>query len=411
MKCILIICDGMGDRPCKDYPKTPLETANTPGLDQLAADGICGIMDTIGPGIRPGSDTAHLAISGYDPYIYYKGRGPFEAIGAGIEVQPNEIALRANFATIDSKDLILDRRAGRTIPEGDEFAKLLENLPIKCAPDAKPYFKHTVEHRGVLKLQGPNLSHKISDMDPDIINVKVQECLPLDRSSEAKRTAEIINEFFQKTKRILGESPLNDKRREKNLPPVNAILARGAGIVPELQTLEEKYNIRASSICGAPLYRGIAKVVGMTPIDVPEATGTVHTNTLAKGKAALKNLASNDFIFLHIKGTDSASHDGNYAQKVMMIEKIDAMVQLLVEKVNVDETVIAITADHADPIIVRDHTADPVPITITGPGVLSDDVTIFSEKSCAKGGLGRIRGLDVMPILMDLIDKTKKFGA
>jgi len=401
----------MGDRPCKAYPQTPLETANIPALNELARGGICGIMDPIKPGIRPGSDTAHLTIFGYDAYIYYKGRGPFEALGAGVEVKPGEIALRANFATIDSDDLILDRRAGRTIPEGDEFAQLIADLTFDCTPDVKPTFIHTVEHRGVLKLKGPHLSPLVSDMDPDIEKTKVMECYPLEKSPEALRTAEILNEFFQKTKEILQNSPLNEERQQNNLPPVNAILLRGAGVLPTLKPLPEIYNIRAICIAGAPLYRGIAETVGMTPIVVPEATGTIQTNTIAKGQAALDYLDENDFIFIHVKGTDSASHDGNYTNKVMMIEKIDAMVKLLLDNLNLEETIIAITADHADPICVRDHTADPVPIAITGNCVLRDDVTSFSERSCAKGGLGRIRGLDVMPLLMDLINHSTKFGA
>ena len=401
----------MGDRPCKAYPKTPLETANIPALNELANRGINGIMDPIKPGTRPGSDTAHLTIFGYDAYIYYKGRGPFEALGAGVEVKPGEIALRANFATIDSEDVITDRRAGRTIPEGDEFAQLIADLTFDSAPDVKPTFIHTVEHRGVLKLAGPHLSPAVSDMDPDIEKVKVMDCYPLDTSPEAQRTAEILNEFFQKTKEILQNSPLNDQRQQNNLPPVNAILLRGAGVLPTLKTLPEMYNIRAACIAGAPLYRGVAETVGMTSIIVPEATGTIQTNTIAKGQAALDHLDENDFIFIHIKGTDSASHDGNYADKVMMIEKIDSMVRLLLDNLNLEETIIAITADHADPICVRDHTADPVPIAIASECVLVDDVTTFSERSCAKGGLGRIRGLDVMPILMDLMNHSKKFGA
>ncbi len=402
----------MGDRPCKDYPQTPLEKANTPALDQLAKLGICGIMDTIKPGVRPGSDTAHLAIFGYDPFEYYKGRGAFEALGAGIDVEPGEVAFRANFATIDSTDLILDRRAGRSIPEGDQFAKLVDKLPLECAPDVKITFIHTVEHRCVLKLQGSNLSHNVSDMDPDITKVNVQESRPLNSTLAAQRTAEIANEFFQKSKKILAESPLNEIRKKQNLPPVNAVLLRGAGIIPPLETLNQKYNIKTSCICGAPLYRGVARTVGMTDIHVPEATGTVHTDTLAKGRAALKNLASNDLIFLHIKGTDSASHDGNYKQKVMMIEKIDTMVQLLLDNINLEETLIVLTADHADPVCVRDHTADPVPVVIAGEySVLIDEVDSYSERACSKGGLGRIHGLDIMPILMDLMDKTKKFGA
>jgi len=412
VKCLLIICDGMGDRPSKQYPETPLETAQTPALDYLAKLGANGIMDTIKPGVRPGSDTAHLAIFGYDPYIYYKGRGAFEALGAGIPVNPGEVAIRANLATIDSNNVILDRRAGRNIPEGDQFAELLNGLTLDCAPDVALTFIHTVEHRAVLKLKGPNLSYNISDMDPDKVKVKVQPCHALDSTPEAQRTAKILNEFFQTTKELLANSPLNVLRAQKNLHPVNAILLRGSGIIPKLDTLNEKYHIRSSCICGAPLYRGIAEVVGMNSIHVPEATGTVHTDTLAKGKAALEHLLTNDLIFIHIKGTDSASHDGNYDQKVKMIEKIDAMVQLLIENVNLEETLLVVTADHADPVSVRDHTADPVPIVFTGKNcVLSDDISAYSERSCAMGGLGRIRGLDVMPIIMDFMDKIRKFGA
>jgi 2,3-bisphosphoglycerate-independent phosphoglycerate mutase len=248
-------------------------------------------------------------------------------------------------------------------------------------------------------------------MDPDVVKMKVQICRPLDESPQAEKTATILNEFFQLSKKILNKSPLNETRHRNNLPPVNAVLLRGAGIIPDLQPLGQKYNLRTCCICGAPLYRGVAKVLGMTIINVPEATGTANTNTIAKGQAALQNLVSFDFIFIHIKGTDSASHDGNYQQKVMVIEKIDAMVQLLLEKLNLDETIIVLTADHADPICVRDHTADPVPVVISGANVLSDDIISFSELTCAKGGLGRIRGLDLIPIIMDLMNKTKKFGA
>lgn len=401
----------MGDRPSKSHPQTPLEVAKTPALDELSKLGICGIMDTIKPGIRPGSDTAHLALFGYDPFIFYQGRGPFEAIGAGIDVKPGEIALRANFATMDSDDIILDRRAGRTLPEGDQLAQLVKNLSLDSAPDLKTTFIHTVEHRCVLKLQGANLSHHISDMDPDVENVKVRSCHPLDESPEAQHTATIMNEFFQVTQKILANSPINAERRKRNLPPANCILTRGAGVIPELKPLNELYNISAACICGAPLYRGIAKIVGMKSILVPEATGTVHTNTIAKGEAALHHLDTNDLIFIHVKGTDSASHDGNYDQKVMIIEKIDAMIQLLLKDLNLDDTLITVTADHANPIQIRDHTADPVPIVITGNGILTDEIERFSEKSCSVGGLGRIKGLDLMPILMDLIDKSKKFGA
>ncbi|MFX1449441.1 MAG: 2,3-bisphosphoglycerate-independent phosphoglycerate mutase [Promethearchaeota archaeon] len=411
MKAILVVCDGMGDRPSKILnKKTPLEAANTPNLDKLSKIGINGIMDPIKPGIPPGSDTSHLSIFGYDPYKCYTGRGGFEALGIGMEVKLGEVALRGNFASVDENLTVIDRRAGRYIPEAKEIDGLIDNYIPKCASDNKIIVEPSVEHRVSLKIIGPNLSSNVSDVDPEEC-VKIHECIPLDSSPEAKRTAEIINEYTQFTNTILKDHPINEKRRKENKPPVNIVILRGAGTLPNVLSIEERFRIRASYIAGGALYKGVAQAVGMHPINVPGATGGIDTDVMAKGKAAVDNLEKNDFIFLHIKGTDSASHDGSAEKKIMMIEKIDKMVGLILDNINLSETVICVTADHTTPLEVRDHTGDPVPLVIASDNVLTDNVQSYSELTCAKGGLGRIIGKNLIHIIMDLIGKTKKFGA
>ncbi|MHA1299956.1 MAG: 2,3-bisphosphoglycerate-independent phosphoglycerate mutase [Candidatus Helarchaeota archaeon] len=412
MKAILIICDGMGDRPSAILKgKTPLEVANTPNLDQLSELGINGIMDPISPGIPPGSDTSHLSLFGYDPYKYYNGRGGFEALGIGMEVNPGDVAFRGNFATVNENHVILDRRAGRYIPEAKDFEALVDNYTPKCASDTKIIIEHSVEHRVSVKIIGPNLSPNISDVDPHKTNVKIHECKALDNSDAARRTAEIVNEYTKFTYETLKDHPLNKKKKEDKKMPVNIIILRGAGTLPNVTSIEKIFNIKASYIAGGALYKGVAKSVGMHPIDVPGATGGLNTDVIAKGQAAIDNLKNNDFIFLHVKGTDSASHDGNAENKIWMIEQIDKMVGLILKNIDLNETLISVTADHTTPIEVRDHTSDPVPLIITAENVLKDSVKKYSELTCSQGGIGRIRGLALIHILMDYIGKTKKFGA
>ena len=412
MKAILIVCDGMGDRPAKILNnKTPLAVANTPNLDKLSELGINGIMDPIKPGVPPGSDTSHLSIFGYDPYRYYTGRGGFEALGIGMDLKLGEVALRGNFATVDEDLIVLDRRAGRYVPEAKEFDALIDNYIPECANDTKIITEPSVEHRISIKIVGPNLSPHISDVDPEDC-VKIHQCHPLNNSPEAKRTAEIINEYTYFTNKVLKESPINEKRKKENRLPVNIVILRGAGTLPKVESIEKRFNIRASYIAGGALYKGVAHAVGMHPINVPGATGGIDTNVMAKGKAAIDNLEKNDFIFLHVKGPDSASHDGSAENKIMMIEKIDKMIGLILDNINLMETLICVTADHTTPFeVVQDHTGDPVPLVICADNVLTDNVKSYSELTCAKGGLGRIRGVNLIHIIMDLIGKTKKFGA
>jgi 2,3-bisphosphoglycerate-independent phosphoglycerate mutase len=413
LKAILVICDGMADRPIKELNwKTPLEAARKPSLNQIAKMGVCGIMDPIAPGIPPGSDTATLALLGYDVLKVYSGRGALEAIGSGINVSSSDVAFRCNFATVNENLVVLDRRAGRIANE--DAAKLAESLQkIRLEkPSVKFLFKDTIQHRAALVIRGrPKLSTAVSDSDPEKVGVKVLEIKPLDGSPEARLTAKILNELMHKFYKVLKGHPLNKKRARRELPQANIILCRGAGTIPNIKTLSELYGINAVCIAATSLIRGVCKVAGMKLIDVKGATGTPQTNFVAKAKSTVQALKTCDFVLLHVKATDVASHDGNIKQKVELIEKIDHMIGYVLDNIDPVSTYLAVTADHTTSSITQNHEGDPVPLAITGPYVRRDDVEEFDEGACSRGGLNRIRGMDLMPILMNLIGKTKKFGA
>lgn len=413
LKTILVICDGMADRPIKELRfKTPLEAASKPNFDHIAKDGICGIMDPIAPGIPPGSDTSTLAILGYDPFKVYSGRGALEAEGSGIEVLPGDVAFRCNFATVNEDLVVLDRRAGRIANE--DAAKLSTSLgKIRLQPflRIRYQFKNTVQHRAILVIRGPKLSSAVSDSDPEAIGKKVLDIKPLDNSVETKRTAQIVNTLIHSFHEVLSKHPVNKLRAKSNLPVANMILCRGAGNIPRIPTLQEKYDIKPACVAAVSLIKGVSKVAGMDLISVKGATGTVQTDYMAKAKAAVQSLKKHDFVLLHVKATDVASHDGNVKLKIEIIEKIDKMLGYILSNTDPNSTIIAVTADHTTSLVTRNHEGDPVPIMIMGPGVRCDDVADFGERTCAKGGLNRIRGLDLMPTLMSLMGKTKKFGA
>ena len=413
MKAILIVGDGMADRPLTELNgKTPLEAAKKPALNRLAEKGICGIIDIIAPGIPPGSDTAHLALLGYDAEKVYSGRGGFEAIGSGMEILPDDVAFRCNFATVDSDFRVVDRRAGRIATvDASRLAEKFKEITLRGHKGVKIIFKNTVQHRAILILRGANLSPMVSNSDPYKVGEKVLRVKPLDDTPEAEKTARILNELTQYFHEVLKSHPLNFERERAGLFPANIILCRGAGKLPDLETLSSRYGISAAAIGAMPLVNGVCKAAGMELINVPGATGTYDTDVLAKAKAAVKALHSYDLVFVHVKATDVASHDGRVDDKIRMIEKIDGLVDYVTRNVDLSKTYLAVTADHTTSSRTRNHEGDPVPVVIYGPEVRVDDVKEFNERTCAKGGLGRIKGRNLMPIIMNLLGKTKKFGA
>ncbi len=405
-KMILIVCDGLSDRPVKELGmKTPLQAAHKPAMDALARNGISGSMDVIGPGIVPGSDTAHLALFGYDPHKVYTGRGPIEAVGVGLEMRRGDVAFRCNFATVDRSMKVTDRRAGRIKTGTDALARSISGM--KLDDDVVAYFKEGSEHRGALVLRGPGLDHRVSDVDPHR-EAKILESRPL--VPEAAKTAKVLNEFVRRAHALLAEHPLNEDRLRSGLPPANIVLPRGAGTINELEPLGERYGIRCAGVAGVSLVKGICRMVGMDVPDIPGATGGLDTDYVAKAKGVLGLVDTHDFVFLNVKAGDIAGHDGDFRQKVRVVESIDGMLELILKDLQ-EDVVVALTCDHSTPVTVKEHSADPVPVAIGGGGTRVDGVKEFDEVSSALGALGRIRGMDLLPIILGIADRAKKFGA
>lgn len=412
MKAVLVVCDGLGDRPVKVLGGlTPLQAASAGTLDSLVEKGACGLMDVIAPGQPPGSDTAHLALFGYDPEKVYSGRGAFEALGVGFDLKPGDVAFRCNFASLSEEGVVVDRRAGRiSSDEARVLAEALKDIRIESVDGVEAIFIPAAEHRGVLVLRGEGLSRMVSDVDLHAVGVKAPMPRPLDDSREAERTALALKEYLEKAWRILRAHPLNEKRLEKGLPPANAVLPRGAGTLPRIKPIGELWRLKAAAIAGGALYKGVAKAVGFDLIQVEGATGTVKTNLKGKVEAALRALKDYDLVFLHIKATDTASHDKNPKLKVEVIEWVSRELKPLVEEAFSSEYYIAVTGDHTTPCEVGEHRGDPVPLAMAGPGVRRDDVDRFDEVSCARGAIGRIRGVDLMRTLMDYLGRVHLFG-
>lgn len=384
-RAILLILDGLGDRTSK----TSLELAKTPNLDKLAKEGMTGMLSPLGKGVIPPSDKSHLVLFGYDLKKYYCGRGPMEALGAGIKLKKGDVAFRGNFATIKNGK-IMDRRAGRI---DTKIAKKLEKEISMKIEDVKVIFRSTVEHRGALVLRGKGLSANITDTDPHKTGVRVWKCKSRDGRKESRKTARIVNKFSELVFGKLSKNKINKKRKL----PANVVLLRGAGGFRKIDSMKKRFGLKAACISGGALYKGVAKFVGMNILEVKGATGDKNTNLKAKGKAVLKALKKYNFIFLHVKATDSFSHDKDCNGKKKMIEKIDKeLIPILIKS----KAGLVISGDHSTPCKLGKHSADLVPVLVYGLG--KDFVKRFDERNCRKGKLGKILGKDVITYILNL---------
>lgn len=399
MKKILIIIDGGADLPCING-KTPFEAAKTPNLDYLAKNGKMGYMFTLGKSKIPESDEAVFTILGQKREAY-PGRGIIEAYGSGLKIKKGDLALRANFATIDNKGKIIDRRVGRTLKtkEAKELAGYLnKNVKLNC----NFKFKSTVQHRGVLVIRGC-FSDKISSNDPEYNNRKSLWCEPLDNDNLTKYSVRIVNSFIDQSINLLKTHPINLERKKEGKAQANLILVRGAGV--EVKKFIQMRNWAA--ILGMPTEKGIATLSGMKiyGFKYHEFKGRDIYKNLYNGlktelyhacKNLLKCTKMYNGVYIHIKSPDIPGHDGRCLEKKHMIEIIDKVFINKLKKLK--NVVICITCDHATPCIKKKHSTDPVPVLIYGKG--NDKTKRFCESESKKGDLGKIYGKDLMDIFI-----------
>ena len=416
MKAILIIADGLGGRPTDVDGKTCLEAARTPHLDELATRGALGLVDPIGPGIRPGSDTGHLSLLGYDPYKVYTGRGVYECLGIGMDVQPGDTCFRANFATVEPRGktfIVKDRRAGRIAEGQAQLAESLNSMRLSGELGIEFEFQPSTQHRGALRLRGKDLSRHVTENDPHQIDAEPHAFRPEDScdSEAARRTAAALNDLVNKSYKILDSHPVNQQRRSDAKEPANYLLIRGAADLPHLDSIKTIYGVCGGVIAGGALYRGVGLACGMERIDAPGVTGGLDTDLASKAHTAIEALKNLDYVFIHVKGTDNASHDQDAAAKTAFIERIDAeLIGTLASELDWEKTHLAFTGDHTTPIDYGDHTPEPVPVLFVGQNVCRDATISFGEREAGRGGLGRFSGM-VLPILFGYNNWNPKFGS
>jgi len=387
-KIVLLIMDGIGGLPRELDNLTELEGANTPNLDMLAKKGICGLQQPVGPGITPGSGPGHLGVFGYDPVKYQVGRGVLAALGIGFDLQSGDVAARGNFCTIDENGNITDRRAGRIATEfNQKLCKLLqEKINI---PGVDVFVKTVKEHRFLLVLRGRNLSGEILDTDPQETGKKPFSARV--KKDEANHTAELVDNFLDQARQIL-----------QNEHPANMVLLRGFSERPNWPTYEEVFGIKSAAIAAYPMYKGVAKLIGMNVLE----TGS----TIEEEFSTLEdNWNDYDFFYLHVKKTDSAGEDGDFDRKVSIIEKTDKEIPRLLD---LNPDVIIVTGDHSTPALMKAHSWHPVPTLLFSKNCRPDKVDSFGERACITGGLGpRFPAVDLIPLALANAERIEKFGA
>ncbi len=387
-KIVLLVLDGLGGLPMEAGGPTELEFARTPNMDRLAAEGILGLSIPIAPGVTPGSGPSHLALFGYDPLRNAVGRGALSAAGVGLDIRPGDVAARGNFCTLDADGNITDRRAGR-IPS-EESAPLVARLQQIEIPGVQVTVRQVKEYRFVVLMRGEGLHPALADTDPQQTGVPP---LPVRATDpRAERTAELFNQWVAEARRLLADHPR-----------ANGVTLRGFATDPGLTSYAEAYGLRAACVAVYPMYRGVAKLVGM---DVLDFSGESPVDEFA---AVARAWDDYDFFFVHIKKTDSKGEDGDFEGKAHIIEGVDEALPTLLD---LKPDVLIITGDHSTPSRLRSHSWHPVPYLLWAPAtVMPDEQTRFGERACARGGLGTFRALETMSLALAHAGRLVKYGA
>lgn len=390
-KIVLLVMDGLGGLPLEPGGPTELEFAHTPNMDRLAAEGTLGQTIPIAPGVTPGSGPAHLALFGYDPLTTPVGRGVLSALGVGLEVRPGDVAARGNFCTLDEAGRIVDRRAGRIATE--EAAPLVERLAQISLPGVEVTVRPVKEYRFVLRLRGEGLSPDLADTDPQRTGVPPLPAQPTVDTPAARRTADLINQWLAQAREALADHP-----------KANGVTLRGFATNPQLPDFGQAYGLKPACVAVYPMYRGVAKLVGMTVItDLDGESPADEFRTMARYWNDF------DFFFVHIKKTDSKGEDGDFEGKARVIEAVDQALPILLD---LKPDVLIITGDHSTPARWRSHSWHPVPLLLWAPAtVRPDGQTRFGERACAQGGLGTFLAKEVMPLALAHAGRLIRFGA
>jgi 2,3-bisphosphoglycerate-independent phosphoglycerate mutase len=386
-KMLLVVMDGLGGLPRDAQDFTELEKAETPHMDNLAGQGICGLHQPVGFGITPGSGPSHLALFGYDPISFQLGRGVLEALGINFDLKNNDVVARGNFCTVDNNGMIIDRRAGRISSEKN--LKLCEKLRKIRLSDVELFVETVKEYRFLLVLRGENLYGDLADTDPQVTGLTPLPPQPL--STQAEQTAALVKQFIEKAGEVLAE----DK-------PANMVLMRGFSKKPSIPLIPDIFGIKAAAIAAYPMYRGVSRLVGMDILETGE-TLEDEINTLEN------NWKNYDFFYFHIKKTDSAGEDGDYNRKVAIIEEVDRAIPRIME---LKPDVVVITGDHSTPSVMKSHSWHPVPVLLWSKYCRNDQVNRFGERDCLTGSLGPyIPTVNLMPLMMANAGRFNKFGA
>ena len=385
-KIVLLVGDGLGGLPLVPGGKTELETAHTPNLDALARRGTLGLSTPVLPGIAPGSGPGHLGLFGYDPIKYQIGRGVLEALGIDFELGPKDVAIRGNFCTVDAHDKITDRRAGRIETEvGMRLSSKLNQIQV---PGVEVFVRAGEGYRTVIIFRGEGLGGDVGDTDPQKTGVPALQ--PTARSAGSAKTAQVAKEFLRQAKEVL-----------KGDAPANFLTLRGIDTMPAIPPFKEVYGMRAAAIAVYPMYRGLARLVGMDILDA----GHSLQDQLNRLEAAWHDY---DFFFIHWKYTDSSGEDGNFALKVQRTEELDSAIPHIV-KLNPD--VIVVTGDHSTPSKMKSHSWHPVPVLLAAENCRYDGSTGFGESQCLRGGLGQFEAKHLMLLSMAHAGRLEKYGA
>lgn len=387
-KIILLVVDGLGGLPHPATGKTELETARTPHLDALASRSACGVTLPVAPGVTPGSGPGHLALFGYDPLKYVIGRGVLEALGVGLELGENDVAVRCNFCDVDERGLLTDRRAGRIATA--ESAPLVETLAQAEIPGVKTVVRQVRDYRFVVVFRGEGLGADVSDTDPQITGANPLE--PRARTPESSKTTDAARRFIEFARDTLGG------RRSANM-----ILMRGFAKRPNWPRFGDAYQLAPGAIAAYPMYRGLANLVGMEVIPIP-----IGADFDAELDALESCINAHDFIFLHYKPADAAGEDGDFDAKVNTLECLDERIPRLL---NIGADVLAVAGDHSTPAILGAHSWHPVPLMINSESDAGLGSPEFGETACRSGYLGEIPATSVMLQLMARAGKLDKFGA